>query len=461
MKRWIAPALAGALALASCGGSAPAAAEGAAAKSTKAVPAGFCPEHGVPEAVCTKCIPALAAVFQARGDWCAEHGFPLSVCPTCNPGAAAALLADADLSADEAPADGTKVLFKTSQVTRIAGIETVQAVERRVGREVRAPAVVTYDASRIARVNPRAAGVMREVRVQVGSRVQPGTPLAVIESAAVGADRSRLLAVRARAEVAEAHYRREEALHEKGISARKEVLEARRDWEEARAEVAAAEAALAAVEAGDTRAADGGLGTGSYTLTAPQAGVVTERNVSVGQFVHGEEVLFEIVDTATVWVEIDVKEADLAAVRPGQAAVMTFDALGERKFRGTIDYVAPRVDPRTRSAKARVVLPNPDGVLRANLYGEARIRVTARKDAVVVPREAVQQARGATLVFVRLAENEYETRRVEAGPADAEGLLVALADGVAVGEDVVTTGSFLLKTETLKDAIGAGCCEVE
>lgn len=459
MRGWVVTILTGVLAaaLAGCDGPTPAAAEGAAAKSTKAVPVGLCPEHGVPEAVCTKCIPALAAVFQARGDWCGEHGFPLSVCPTCNPGAAAALLEDADLSADEAPADGTKVLFKTTHVARIAGIETVQAVERRVGREVRAPAVVTDDASRVARVNPRAAGVVREVRVEVGSQVAPGTALAVIESAAVGADRSRLLAAQARAEVAEEAYLREQALHEKGISARKEVLEARRDWEEARAEVASAEAALEVVGAGRSDA----KGTGTYILAASQAGVVTERNVSVGQFVHGEEVLFEIVDTATVWVEIDVKEADLAVVRRGQIAVLTFDALGEREFRGTIDYVAPRVDSRTRTAKARVVLANPDGGLRANLYGEARIRASAPKAAVVVPREAVQQARGATLVFVRLADNEFETRRVDTSPADSEGLLVALADGVAPGEAVVTTGSFLLKTETLKDAIGAGCCEVE
>ncbi|MHB8764599.1 MAG: efflux RND transporter periplasmic adaptor subunit, partial [Deferrisomatales bacterium] len=269
------------------------------------------------------------------------------------------------------------------------------------------------------------------------------------------ADRSRLQAARARAEVAEAHYQREQALHDKGISARKEVLEARREWEEARAEVAAAEAALTAVQPG----AQGGIQSrGLYTLAAPQRGVVTEQGVSVGQFVHGEEVLFELVDTSVVWVEIDVKELDLAEVRTGQPVVLTFDALSGREFRGRIDTMAPRIDPRTRTGKARVVLPNPDGVLRANLYGQARIRISATKGAVVVPREAVQQAMGATLVFVRLADNEYETRRVEAGPADPEGLLVALADGVAPGEAVVTVGSFLLKTETLKGAIGAGCC---
>ncbi|HSH68768.1 MAG TPA: efflux RND transporter periplasmic adaptor subunit, partial [Deferrisomatales bacterium] len=341
---------------------------GGAPPSAAAAPAGFCPEHGVPEVVCTQCNPALAAVFKVRGDWCEEHGFPESVCPTCNPGAAAGLAED--LSADEAPADGTKVLLKTTKVAKIVGIETVQAVEREVSREVSAPAVVTYDASRVTRVNPRAPGVVRAVRAEVGDRVRPGSPLAVVESAAVGAERSRLRAATARAEVAEAQYLREKTLHEKGISARREVEEAHQHWEEARAQVAASEAALKVV-APDASA------EGSYTLAAPRAGVVTERNVSVGQFVHGEEVLFEIVDTSTVWVEIDVKETDLAAVRVGQSATLTFDPLGEREFRGRIDYLAPRLDPRTRTARARVVLKNTDGALRANLYGRARIRASA------------------------------------------------------------------------------------
>jgi cobalt-zinc-cadmium efflux system membrane fusion protein len=422
-------------------------------EKTSSVPDGFCPEHLVPEAICTKCNPALAVVFKARGDWCEEHEFPLSVCPTCNPGAAEGIVED--LAADEAPADGTKVLFRSSKVAQIVGIETVQAVEHTISREIKAPATVAYDATLVAQVNPRAGGVVRKVWVEVGSRVKPGTPMAVIESATVGADRSRLYAAAARAEVAEAHYLREKALHDKGISARKEMLEARQEWEEARAGVSAVEAALKVVGPGTSD-------EGGYIVVSPQAGVVTERNVSVGQVVHGEEMLFEIVDTSRVWIEIDIKEVDLASARVGQTTILTFDALGDREFRGRIDYIAPQVDPKTRTARARVVLKNTDGVLRANLYGKARIIVSASKESVVVPRDAVQYARGATLVFVRLADNEYETRRVEASPVDSDDYLVALAYGVSPGEDVVTTGSFLLKTETLKGSIGAGCCpEVE
>jgi cobalt-zinc-cadmium efflux system membrane fusion protein len=117
------------------------------------------------------------------------------------------------------------------------------------------------------------------------------------------------------------------------------------------------------------------------------------------------------------------------------------------------------VDPRTRTAKARVPLENPDGTLRANLFGQARIAASEARSALSVPRTAVQQAAGTTFVFVRLTSTEFETRRVKLGDGDATS--VEVLSGVKAGEDVVTTGSFLLKTETSKENIGAGCCETD
>jgi cobalt-zinc-cadmium efflux system membrane fusion protein len=92
----------------------------------------------------------------------------------------------------------------------------------------------------------------------------------------------------------------------------------------------------------------------------------------------------------------------------------TFDALAGRTFRGTIASIAPEVDARTRTAMARVRLANEDGALRANMYGRAQI-ATAGAGGVRVPRAAVQRANGAEVVFVRLTDTLYETRRVETG----------------------------------------------
>ena len=148
----------------------------------------------------------------------------------------------------------------------------------------------------------------------------------------------------------------------------------------------------------------------------------------------------------------------MGAVGPAAVANVV-DALGGQEFSGKIDYIAPEIDRHTRTAKARVKLENPDGLLRANLFVRARIALGPKYTQVLVPRSALQLAKGAELVFVELEPGSYETRRVHS--VSGNGELIALADGVAPGERVVTAGSFLLKTETLKGEIGAGCCAEE
>lgn len=414
-----------------------------------AVAAGFCTEHGVLEAVCTKCNPALIPVFQSKGDWCAEHGFPESICPICHPerGGKPAT----DVSADPAPADGTKIHFKTLETARQAGLETVAAVECPNTLGISAVGRIAYDATRVAMVNARAAGVIRAIHVDVGTKVRAGAPLAEIESATVGADRSKLAASQARMEIAAGDYQRATDLYAKGIVPSKEVVAAEQEFKAAKAEHASMLQALRVV---GTSTEDG-----AYTLAAPLGGIVTQRNTSIGTMVDASQTLFEIVDPAFMWAEIDIREADLSVLRVGQAVVVTVDGLGAREFTGRIDYIAPAVDPKTRTVMARARLANPDGILRANMYARVRIAAGDSRGSVAVPRKAVQQAAGVSLVFVQLAVDSYETRRVEVLPGSGE--IVELAKGIRPGEIVVTEGSFLLKTETLKGSIGAGCCEIE
>jgi cobalt-zinc-cadmium efflux system membrane fusion protein len=107
-----------------------------------------------------------------------------------------------------------------------------------------------------------------------------------------------------------------------------------------------------------------------------------------------------------------------------------------------------------------VALDNPDGMLRGNMFARARIALDAASgNAVIVPRSAVQRTEQAHLVFARLAEDVFEVRRVELGPGDGD--FVRVSGRLKPGDEVATEGSFLLKTETLKGSIGAGCCEVE
>lgn len=419
----------------------------AATASTEAL----CAEHGVLEAVCAKCNPALAAVFQAKGDWCEEHGFAESFCPICRPelgGRPAANVAAGPT--DGAPADGTKIRFKTRETARLAGIETVQAVEAAREQTIPAVARVVVDATKRALVSAPAPGLVSEIRADVGARVKRGAPLAMIRSAAIGADRSKEEAARASLASAELNLARKRDLLASGFTSEREVQEAELALANAKAELETLLSTLGMVGAGSA---------GTYALSAPLSGEVTQRNVTIGMAVEDGAPLFEIIDASTMWAELDVPERDLAQVAVGNQVRLTLDTLPDRAFEGVISYIAPMVSVETRTALARVELDNADGALRANLYGTAHIAVTDARPTVTVPASAVQNAKGVSLVFVKLAEDEYVARRVQVGSRRGEE--VQLTVGVKPGESVVTQGSFLLKTETLKDSIGAGCCDVE
>jgi membrane fusion protein, heavy metal efflux system len=408
----------------------------------------MCAEHGVLEAICTKCNPKLIPIFKEKGDYCEEHGVPMSVCPIHHPERGGRPATSVAL--EKAPPDGTKVRFKTQETARLAGLETAVAERRPGGARLEALASIAYDATKWAEVNARSAGVVRAVKVDVGAVVKAGSPLAIIESAVVGADRSRLRAAASRVAVAETNFKREQELLRQGVSAETSMLAAQQELEAAKAEQASASAALGVVGP-----SAGGSG---YVVTAPIDGVVTRRNLTIGHMVGADDaVLFEIVDTRAMRAEIEVPETELARVRVGQEVEVVIDALPGMSFLGTLDYLAPEVARDTRTVRARATLANPGGALRANMFGRARIALGATEETVLVPAAAVQRVDDVALIFVKLAEGEYEARRVAIGVR--EGELLEVTRGIKAGEPVVTQGSFLLKTETLKGSIGAGCCE--
>jgi cobalt-zinc-cadmium efflux system membrane fusion protein len=345
-----------------------------------------------------------------------------------------------------------KIKFKRLDTAASAGLEWAKVTELTRTAGVTAPVRLSYDATRLAQINARASGVVRSLRVDVGSKVKKGETLLVIDSPNVGADRARLAAAKARVTTAEDNLARQQRLVSEGLAAQQVLLGAEQERAAAQAEHDALKTSLAIMGAG-------GGGAGSYTLTAPIHGVVTERNVTIGKLVDPEHVLLEVVDTRSLWADADVAEGDLPRVTPGQAVTLTLDALPNQELTGTISYVAPAVNAATRSATVRIPLENPNGALRANMFGQARIAASEAKSRLVVPRAALHRVEDVSLVFVRLSNIEFETRRVKLG--QGEGDQVEVLSGVKPGEEVVTTGSFLLKTETSKESIGAGCCETD
>jgi cobalt-zinc-cadmium efflux system membrane fusion protein len=203
--------------------------------------------------------------------------------------------------------------------------------------------------------------------------------------------------------------------------------------------------------------APGAASEGRYVLTAPLAGTVVARDAVAGRTVPPGQILVQVADLATMWALLEVPEAEASKVRPGQPVSLRFEGLPGGDREATVNRVGASVDPATRTVRARVDLPNEDRSLKAGLFVRGRIHVSAEREAVLVPHEAVQYAEGLPVVFVRESDAVYLPVPVELG-AETDGRTEILR-GLEPGASVVTTGAFLLKTEILKDSIGAGCCD--
>jgi membrane fusion protein, copper/silver efflux system len=192
----------------------------------------------------------------------------------------------------------------------------------------------------------------------------------------------------------------------------------------------------------------------SVTLMAPQSGVVLERMAVDGMMAEAGETLFRIADTSTVWIIADVPEFELAQVERGAAATVRFRSLPGREFTGKVDEIYPEIQAETRTAKIRIELPNPDGVMIAQMYADVEIADGGDTPVVTVPDSAVIDSGDRQVVIVDLGEGRFEPRDVQVGMRGAGK--VEISQGVAEGETVVVSANFLIDAESnLKAALSA------
>ncbi len=190
---------------------------------------------------------------------------------------------------------------------------------------------------------------------------------------------------------------------------------------------------------------------GWYALRAPIDGYITEKHLSLGEMVSPDESIMTVIDTASVWVRFSVYQKDLALVRPGLPA--SVDAgLDYAAVRGNVEYLAPVIDPQTRTAQARLTLPNPEGRLRPGLYVQVQVDTGAADFPVVVERQAVQLLDEVEVIFVEEGE-EFAAMAVELGRSDREH--VVILEGLEPGQRYVRRGAFELKAKIVTSGLGS------
>lgn len=340
---------------------------------------------------------------------------------------------------------------------------------------ISATGVVSPNETRLAHIRVLAPGRAEQVQVRVGDRVETGQPLLVYDNVEVGqligdyvAGVAAVERALADVEVAKRSLERAAALVDVGGLGRSEYE--RREAEEKRA-VAEATSAKASVANIERRLQRFGFDANELaqlrtspadaaprsrtTIRAPFSGVVTAANVASGEVVDTERELFTVVDLSTVWVIADVYQKDIALVRRGQDAHITSETYPGETFAGRITYVSDVLDPNTRTAKVRCEVPNRDGRLKLQMFVSVAIPTsTVRKDALVVPSDAVQQIDQDTVVFVQTGDDTFEKRVIQVGVG--AGRWVPVLAGLKPGERVVTEGAFMLKSKLRAASIGEG-----
>jgi len=268
----------------------------------------------------------------------------------------------------------------------------------------------------------------------------------MLDSIELGEARSNYLQTASEAAVAQAGFDRAQRLQADNIIPEKEYLRARAEHEITRARLRAAADKLHMLGV-DPEKLSGSI----FPITAPFAGTIIEKKAVLGELAPPDQSLFTVADMSVLWIEANLFEKDLAKVKPGAQASVTVSAYPDAVFKGRLTYISSVVDKDSRTVKARIEVPNPDGRLKLEMFATAMIQTGSSTKALLLPEDAVLLVQGQPTVFVAEVAG-FEPRAVEVGER-AQGL-VMIKSGVQVGEAVVVSGAYALKARLLKSQIG-------
>jgi membrane fusion protein, heavy metal efflux system len=431
--------------------------------------------------------------------------------------------AEAEAEADDHEGEGGPIKLTDTQYAS-AAIKLVKAGPGEVGVTISMPAVVRPDADTVTHINPVAAGVVTSIHRHLGEEVQAGDLLATVDSVMLGSAVALYLEAKAMTQAGEKTlakesdlfenrirtanqvldgiikvnqeiYDREQELRAKAVSTIRPLLEADKNLKQAvldkerqlielqserdtrllklnvdlterlideqssRNQLLALGLAPSAI---DGLRRDGELVSGRYEIRATRPGIITNRHITMGEYVDRVDVLFTIQDLSRVWIIASAFEQNILSVRSQQRAIVNLNAFPDHSFAGSVDLVGYEVDASSRSVGVRIELDNPNlkswaekFPIRPGMFGTVELVVEQRQAKVAIPESALIHGEGQeTSVFVLVAPNTFESRAVQVGLANSEK--VEILSGLQVGEEIAVAGGFYLKSTMRQGELGEG-----
>jgi membrane fusion protein, heavy metal efflux system len=381
----------------------------------------------------------------------------------------------AEVAIKPAQAAGAPVRIVLNQQERQqVKIALAPVIERILPLEVQASGQVQSAADRSTQVSAAVPGRVERVNVQLGQRVSAGEILAVLRSDEVAQIQSDLLQqvldIESEREQDQVQLNLAKSTFEREKQLLAEKVGTRADFEQAKSEYLKAAAALRGLE----RKRGALITTASERLRllgvpasegervirerridntvvvrSPRSGIVAERNINPGELSDNSKPLFAIADPGQVWLVAQIFEKDIPLVKIGLPATVRLDSYPGQAFAGRLNYVAPSLDPTTRTLAVRATIDNPNGKLKPQMFARLTLP-TGSLRALAVPAAAVQKSGETYVAYLQVGENTYEERRLTLG--HTLGTFVEVKSGLSLGQQVVVAGSVELQGRAIQMA---------
>ncbi len=327
-----------------------------------------------------------------------------------------------------------------------ANLTTAMVSSRESLTQLKLNAVLTADRRKTHRVAPVVDGMVTTLQVVAHEEVRTGQVLARLRSHSLGQAQAEYLEALARFDLAKAERTRIEGLWKDGVVAESRWLKVDSEYKSARATLQARRRLLSLTGLSDRRIerlAKQPNRLAVFDLTSPIDGLVTRVEIESGQLLRAGQAAFHVDDLSTLWAMVKIPVASLPQVKVGVTAEIRVQADPDQSYRGTLESLGGEVDMQSQTLTGRIVLANPEGLLRPGMYAEVSLSAVATQE-LMVPAGAVFRVGDQNFVFKVLENGRFEPVVVETG-VEASGW-VPIVSGITINETVVSSGVAELKS---------------
>ncbi len=348
----------------------------------------------------------------------------------------------------------TSELVLSSEVRSKIDLDFEEVKERPITGMLRVPARLITNQDYEAQVGSLIQGRVSQVFVKEGDFVKAGQVLMLIEGPEIGEVIAAYLKAKSNLEYYKSAYERQKILFEQNVGSQKALQEVKAEYEKAIAEFNAADKKIHSIglEEKDIEMNGSEHIPGTLPIKTPISGIVTERNVVIGQFIEANTTAFKIMNISNLWAEGRIYEKDLTKISGKPKVEFTTYAYPNERFKGEVILIGQIVDEHTRTIKVRASLQNIGGKLKPNMFGELFIPIGTNSKGIAIPTEALVSEGNKKCVFLVKNDSTFIKQYVETG-TEFSGF-VEITSGLKKGDKIVTKGVFFLKAELLKETLG-------